>query len=118
MGAALTMADLVLARAGASSLGEYPAFGLPAVLVPYPYAWRYQKINADYLVRHGAAIRVNDEDLSNQITHLLLDLMRNKTQRNRMKEAMMSLARPEAAGTIANILQDMAITQHGRGSES
>ncbi len=38
-------------------------FGLPAVLVPYPHAWRYQKVNADYLARRGAAIVLTNERL-------------------------------------------------------
>jgi undecaprenyldiphospho-muramoylpentapeptide beta-N-acetylglucosaminyltransferase len=118
MGAALTIADLVLARAGASSLGEYPLFGLPAILVPYPYAWRYQKVNADYLVRHGAAIRVDDADLPATIAPLLLDLMRDGQRRARMKDAIKSLARPDAAETIAGALQDLAASQTGEGSES
>ncbi len=63
MGAALASANLVVSRAGASILGEYPMFGLPSILVPYPYAWKYQKVNADTLASHGAAVVLENEKL-------------------------------------------------------
>ena len=63
MGAGFRAADLVLARAGASMLGEAPTFGLPSIMVPLTFAWRYQKVNADYLSDHGAAIQLTDEQL-------------------------------------------------------
>ena len=108
MGAALKIADLVISRAGASSIGEYPHFGIPAILVPYPHAWRYQKINADYLIRHKGAILLKDEDLQTRLLPVVQGLMRSPEQRNTMKAAMRSLAGKDAGRAIANLIYDTA----------
>jgi undecaprenyldiphospho-muramoylpentapeptide beta-N-acetylglucosaminyltransferase len=108
MGAALAAADLVLSRSGASSLGEYPFFGLPAVLVPYPYAWRYQKVNADYLVRQNAAVILQDELLDDKLLSVLRELIGNQGKRQEMGMAMKSLSRPNAAERIASQLLELA----------
>jgi undecaprenyldiphospho-muramoylpentapeptide beta-N-acetylglucosaminyltransferase len=108
MCAALQAADLVVSRAGASALGEYPLFGLPAILVPYPYAWRYQRVNAQYLVRHGAAVLVNDADLGEQLLPLVQELLSNRERREAMRTALKSLARPQAAAEIAGLIQGLA----------
>jgi UDP-N-acetylglucosamine:LPS N-acetylglucosamine transferase len=108
MGAALAAADLVLSRSGASSLGEYPFFGLPAVLVPYPYAWRYQKVNADYLVRQNAAVILQDELLDDTLLSVLRELIGNQGKRQEMGTAMKSLSHPNAAERIASQLLELA----------
>jgi UDP-N-acetylglucosamine--N-acetylmuramyl-(pentapeptide) pyrophosphoryl-undecaprenol N-acetylglucosamine transferase len=107
MGTAMAAADLVVARAGASTLGEFPLFGLPAILAPLAFAWRYQKTNADYLAQRGAALALNDEDLKEQLLPSVLDLMRDEQKRAKMAGVMRSLARPEAAADIAGLLKSM-----------
>ena len=107
MGAALASADLVIARAGASSLGEFPFFGLPAVLIPYPYAWRYQKVNADYLAQRGAAIILEDELLEKELLAVVRALLENPSKRQAMQSAMRSLARPHAADDLAKMLVEL-----------
>jgi UDP-N-acetylglucosamine--N-acetylmuramyl-(pentapeptide) pyrophosphoryl-undecaprenol N-acetylglucosamine transferase len=104
MGAAFAAADLVVCRAGASTLGELPAYGLPAILVPYPHAWRYQYVNAEYLARHGAAQILVDQDLDARLLPLVRELMGDPTRLRQMRQAMRSLARPQAAGAIASLL--------------
>jgi UDP-N-acetylglucosamine--N-acetylmuramyl-(pentapeptide) pyrophosphoryl-undecaprenol N-acetylglucosamine transferase len=108
MGAALAAADVVISRAGASVLGEFPAFGLPAVLVPYPHAWRYQKVNADYLAERGAAVILQDEILRDRLLPLVKDLLLNPAKREAMRAAMRTLAHPEAAAAIAGQLIELA----------
>jgi len=104
MGAALAAADLAISRAGASTLGEFPLFGLPAVLVPYPYTWRYQKVNADSLVQQGAAIKLEDDRLSDTLVSTVSDLIDHPEKLVSMRVAMQRLAHPEAASEIAHQL--------------
>ena len=108
MGAALAAADLAVSRAGASTLGEYPLFGLPAILVPYPYAWRYQKVNADYLVRQGAAVMLEDAHLQERLLPAVLGLLGDISKLTSMRTAMQSLSHPRAAEEIGRGLLALA----------
>ena len=108
MGKALAVADLVISRSGASSLGEFPFFGIPAVLVPYPYAWRYQKVNASYLARYGAAVMIEDSQLQNELLDTVKVLLDNPGKRSSMQAAMRTLAKPDAARDIASQLLELA----------
>ncbi len=108
MGAALAAADLALSRAGASTLGEYPLFGLPSILAPYPYAWRYQKVNADYLVRNGAALLLEDARLAEELLPTMRSLLQNPARLDAMRSAVKSLAHPQAAAEIGRFLLELA----------
>ena len=108
MGAALAATDLVISRAGASCLGEYPLFGLPAILVPYPHAWRYQKVNADYLTNRGAAVILEDQVLNEELMNTLTVLMDNPNKLRSMRAAMFELSHPRAAEKIASMLVELA----------
>lgn len=106
MGAAFRAADLVLARAGASMLGECPAFGLPAVLSPLSFAWRYQKVNADYLTERGAAVQTTDERLLTELPALVLDLLQDEARLEAMRAAARALDTPQAGQNLARLLQE------------
>ncbi len=99
LGAAYSAADLILSRAGASILGELPLYRLPAVLVPYPYAWRYQKLNADFLVQRGAAQILLDQELDDQLYPVVSKLLGDRNALDRMGEAMQRL---RASGRCSN----------------
>ena len=104
MGLAFAAADLVICRAGASTLAELPAFALPAILVPYPYAWRYQKVNADYLSQRGAALRVDDEDMPSRLGELVLALFSDEARMADLRAKSRALANRDGAKNLANLL--------------
>ncbi len=108
-------ADLALCRSGASTMAELPAAGLPAVLVPYPYV--HQDENADYLVRHGAAVKIADAAMlgsghpqEGPLFQQLARLLKNgdALERSRMAERSRALARPAAARQLAALLLELS----------
>lgn len=108
MGSALACADLTVCRAGASTLGELPFFGLPAVLVPYPHAWRYQRVNAEWLTGRGAAVQLDDERLPDELLPTVRRLLADRSLLAGMAERMRALARPNAAARLAAELGSLA----------
>ncbi len=101
---AFSAADLAISRAGASILGELPLMGLPAILIPYPYAWRYQKVNADFLVKHGAAKLIKNEHLTEQLLPAIQALFADPFALPSMRSAVSKLATPQAASQLAELV--------------
>ncbi len=104
---ALLAADLVISRAGASVLGEFPAAGLPAILAPYPYAGAHQMVNANYLAQNGAAIIIKDAKLQTQLKETVQDLWENPHQLHAMRTASKKLAQPQAAAQLAQVVAEV-----------
>jgi UDP-N-acetylglucosamine--N-acetylmuramyl-(pentapeptide) pyrophosphoryl-undecaprenol N-acetylglucosamine transferase len=102
---AMAASDLAVTRAGASALGELPAAGLPAIVIPGDFS--DQRDNADFLVRHGAALALPSaeiERLEDEVARLIED----DETRGAMAEAMGRLARPDAASKLAAMLVELA----------
>jgi UDP-N-acetylglucosamine--N-acetylmuramyl-(pentapeptide) pyrophosphoryl-undecaprenol N-acetylglucosamine transferase len=108
IGQAFAAADLVVSRSGAATLAEYPELSLPSILVPYPYAWRYQKVNADWLVERGAAIRLDDERLGDELLPTLRSLVNDPARLDAMRRAAAALKRSDGAENIARLLAQTA----------
>ena len=104
MALALAAADLVVARAGASTLGEFPLFGLPSILVPYPYAGQHQDANVAYLAQRGAAVKLSDNDLGAGLAPLVFNLLHDRQRLGEMARQAAALARPQAAEAIVDEL--------------
>jgi UDP-N-acetylglucosamine--N-acetylmuramyl-(pentapeptide) pyrophosphoryl-undecaprenol N-acetylglucosamine transferase len=104
---AMAASDLVVCRAGASAMAELPLLRLPGVLVPHPFG--HQDANADFLVEHGAAVKLPDVTLSQgAFLPAVLALLEDQPRRLAMAEAMGRLARPEAADNIASLVRAVA----------
>lgn len=107
---AYASADLVVCRAGAGTIAEVSANGLPAVAVPYPFAAAgHQETNARLMEEEGAAVVVLDRDLSGARVAEVIDALRSDPARLRgMAEASRRLGRPRAAAQVAELVAQVA----------
>jgi UDP-N-acetylglucosamine--N-acetylmuramyl-(pentapeptide) pyrophosphoryl-undecaprenol N-acetylglucosamine transferase len=108
MAAAYAHADLVICRAGATTVAELAAAGVAALLVPFPFAVDdHQTTNAKYLSDSGAAILVQQRDLTpERLAEILLGLDRVRLEA--MADKARALAKPEASAAVADICEALA----------
>ncbi len=106
--------DLVLCRAGATSLSELAAVGCPAVLVPFPYATdNHQEFNARALVDAGAATLMRESEWSPELlVSELAGLLADRDHLQQMSRSMIAAARPDAAGHIYSELLELVGERH------
>ena len=106
---ALLAADLAVARAGAATMGEFAAAGLPSILVPYPYSGQHQEANADFMASRGAARKVLDGSLAaGALRQAIEALLCDEGALRSMAKNARQLARPDAARAIARQLAVLA----------
>jgi UDP-N-acetylglucosamine--N-acetylmuramyl-(pentapeptide) pyrophosphoryl-undecaprenol N-acetylglucosamine transferase len=101
---ALAAADLVVGRAGSSTLAEVTALGLPIVVVPYPHAAGHQRANARHVVEAGAGRLIDDADFDAAALLDAAGLLDDPAAHLAMSAAARSLGRPGAADAVADLV--------------
>jgi UDP-N-acetylglucosamine--N-acetylmuramyl-(pentapeptide) pyrophosphoryl-undecaprenol N-acetylglucosamine transferase len=106
------VADLVVARSGASTCAELTACGIPSILMPYPFHKDlHQRANAKVLADAGAAILIDDEQDAKKnapkLRPALEPLLYDATRRRTMAESAKRLGRPDAAAHVAQIVKNL-----------
>jgi UDP-N-acetylglucosamine--N-acetylmuramyl-(pentapeptide) pyrophosphoryl-undecaprenol N-acetylglucosamine transferase len=108
MAPALAAASIVIARAGASVLGELPRVGAPSILVPGTFAGGHQSLNADFLAGRGAAVVVHDDDLPRgELVRCLLGLLDDSERLGSMAESSRRLSHPDAALALFDLVDEV-----------
>ncbi len=105
----LTEIDVVVGRAGATSLAEITALGIPSILIPSPYVTNnHQEKNATVLTSAGAAIMLQEKDLSSQrLMDALDEILMDDKKRQNMSEASKKLGMPDASDRLYDALLSM-----------
>jgi UDP-N-acetylglucosamine--N-acetylmuramyl-(pentapeptide) pyrophosphoryl-undecaprenol N-acetylglucosamine transferase len=105
-------ADVVVARAGATTLAELAASATPAILVPLATAADdHQRKNAEVFAQAGAAVVIEERDLKGALGEALAGLLADPDRRAHMSRAARTLARPDAAERIADRVEQLALPQ-------
>ena len=107
---AYSAADFAVARSGAASLAELSFYGLPSILIPYPYAAEdHQTRNAEIFVRAGAAVLVKEAELpGDRLAQHIQELAKDQERRRVMSEKCLALAPGDAAAVVASTMEKYA----------
>ena len=110
MASAYAAADLVVSRAGATTIAEIAALGKPALLIPYPFATNdHQRVNAEAVVRVGGARLILDQDLTGfRLAFELQELLDDPSALAEMGRAAQGLGRPQATSHLADLVCRLA----------
>jgi UDP-N-acetylglucosamine--N-acetylmuramyl-(pentapeptide) pyrophosphoryl-undecaprenol N-acetylglucosamine transferase len=109
MDLAYAAADLALCRAGAMTVAELTAVGLPAVFVPLPIGNGEQRLNAVHVVEAGGALMVDDADLTaGWVGANVVPLLRDQARLTTMAAAAAAQGRPDSAERLADIVEAAA----------
>ena len=109
---AYSLADVVVSRAGAGTITEITALGLPAILVPYPFAAdNHQYFNALEAAKQGAAYLISQENFTvNTAVALITEILMDDNKREKMKARSKSIGKPDAAKAILERIKSLVIT--------
>jgi UDP-N-acetylglucosamine--N-acetylmuramyl-(pentapeptide) pyrophosphoryl-undecaprenol N-acetylglucosamine transferase len=109
MPAIFARADVLVCRAGASTVGEITAAGKPALFIPFPRAADdHQKVNAQALVRAGAAVLLEESRLTpDRLVETVASLFANRPQLEQMGQAAKKLSHPNAAQDVAKMAAEL-----------
>lgn len=110
VGIALSSADVVISRAGATTLAEFSALQIASILIPSPYVTdNHQYKNAKLLSDTNAAILLNEKDAKANIFSILLELKKNPGKLELLRKNIGENANPEAASNIASEIIELAV---------
>lgn len=100
---AYSACDFIVSRAGALSVTEISYFRIPALFVPYPYAYRHQSANAGFLSKEGSCIVIKDEELNpDSLSSVLEPIINNPQELERMRLAYKRIILPQAGQLLVN----------------
>jgi UDP-N-acetylglucosamine--N-acetylmuramyl-(pentapeptide) pyrophosphoryl-undecaprenol N-acetylglucosamine transferase len=108
MAEAYALADIVVSRAGATTLAELTALGKPAILVPYPHAAGHQQFNAKKILDAGGCRMLEDKGLSGEtLAAEIIRLVESEEIREEMRKDSRALGRPDAARKAVDIAMSL-----------
>jgi UDP-N-acetylglucosamine--N-acetylmuramyl-(pentapeptide) pyrophosphoryl-undecaprenol N-acetylglucosamine transferase len=106
---AYSAADVIVCRAGATTLAELTRLGKASVLIPYPHAAAdHQTFNAQTMVDAGAAVMIADRDMKMKLKDVLYSILNDDHKRSRMNEASRTIGKADAGREIARRILELA----------